>query len=76
MPADANLRALCQWCHLHHDAGLHIEHARATRQTRKDAARPLLRETTAEAGETRASVDDRERDAGASNPNPVPVVSA
>jgi hypothetical protein len=35
-----NLRALCQWCHLHYDA----PHHKQTRATRKDAARPLLRE--------------------------------
>lgn len=35
---DDNLRALCQWCHLHHDKLHHAE----TRATRKDAARPLL----------------------------------
>lgn len=37
-----NLRALCQWCHLHHDAPFHAINARRTRQTRKDATRPLL----------------------------------
>jgi hypothetical protein len=35
---DENLRALCDWCHLHHDAGQHKE----TRSDRKDASRPLL----------------------------------
>ena len=35
---DENLKALCQWCHLHHDAGHHKE----TRATRKDATRGLL----------------------------------
>jgi len=35
---DENLKALCQWCHLHFDA----EHHRETRSKRKDAARPLL----------------------------------
>jgi hypothetical protein len=35
---DDNLRAWCQWCHLHHDA----VHHRETRATRKDATRPLL----------------------------------
>jgi hypothetical protein len=39
---DENLRAWCQWCHLHHDLRVHIEHARETRSTRKDAARPIL----------------------------------
>ncbi len=37
---DQNLAALCQYCHLHYDAKHHAE----TRATRKDAARPLLRE--------------------------------
>jgi hypothetical protein len=35
---DENLKALCQWCHLHYD---HTHH-RETRVTRKDRARPLL----------------------------------
>ena len=35
---DENLKALCQWCHLHFDA----EHHRETRSKRKDAARPLF----------------------------------
>lgn len=35
---DDNLKALCQWCHLHHDLGQHHE----TRATRKDSRRPLL----------------------------------
>lgn len=35
---DENLRAWCQWCHLHHD----LEHHAETRAIRKDAARPLL----------------------------------
>jgi hypothetical protein len=35
---DENLRALCQWCHLHYDQLHHHE----TRGARKDAARPLL----------------------------------
>jgi hypothetical protein len=35
---DENLKALCQWCHLHYDAMHHAE----TRATRKDRARPLL----------------------------------
>lgn len=35
---DDNLKALCQWCHLHHDQDQHKQ----TRSTRKDAARPLL----------------------------------
>lgn len=39
---DHNLKALCQWCHLHHDAIQHAVNARATRRVRKDAARPLL----------------------------------
>lgn len=37
---DENLKALCQWCHLNHDR----EHHRATRQARKDQARPILAE--------------------------------
>jgi hypothetical protein len=32
-----NLKVLCQWCHLHYDAGQHKQ----TRATRKDAARPM-----------------------------------
>jgi hypothetical protein len=35
---DANLKALCQWCHLNWDRLHHAE----TRKTRKDQARPLL----------------------------------
>lgn len=35
---DDNLKALCQWCHLNHDK----PHHKQTRQTRKDASRPLL----------------------------------
>jgi hypothetical protein len=35
---DENLKAYCQWCHLHYDEAFH----RATRAARKDAARPLL----------------------------------
>ncbi len=41
--AEANLVALCQWCHLRHDRRQHVENASETRKTRKDAARPLLR---------------------------------
>jgi hypothetical protein len=37
---DENLKALCQWCHLNYDARKHKE----SRSTRKDAARPLLKE--------------------------------
>ncbi len=33
-----NLRAFCQWCHLHYDR----HHHRDTRAARKDRARPLL----------------------------------
>jgi hypothetical protein len=33
-----NLKAFCQWCHLHYDKLHHHE----TRGSRKDAARPLL----------------------------------
>jgi len=39
---DENLKALCQYCHLHMDA---FQHHR-TRATRKDAARPLLSEAS------------------------------
>lgn len=35
--ADDNLKALCDWCHLHYDK----LHHRETRATRKDAARPI-----------------------------------
>lgn len=35
--SDENLRAWCQWCHLHHDAPQH----KATRIQRKDRARGL-----------------------------------
>lgn len=35
---EENLRALCQWCHLHYDQLHHHE----TRAARKDAGRPLL----------------------------------
>jgi hypothetical protein len=35
---EKNLEALCQWCHLNYDK----LHHRATREARKDAARPLL----------------------------------
>ncbi len=37
---DENLKALCQWCHLNYDKLHHAE----TRASRKDAARPLLKE--------------------------------
>lgn len=37
---DENLKALCQWCHLHYDQ----LHHKATRSIRKDAGRPLLQE--------------------------------
>ena len=36
---DDNLKALCQWCHLHYDQLHHKE----TRSARKDQSRPLLR---------------------------------
>jgi sugar phosphate isomerase/epimerase len=39
---DENLKALCQWCHLHYDQ----THHSATRATRKDAKRPLLEQST------------------------------
>ena len=35
---DENLKALCQWCHLHYD----FEQHRDTRAGRKDSLRPLL----------------------------------
>jgi hypothetical protein len=35
---DENLKALCQWCHLHYD----LQHHHETRAARKDAARPLI----------------------------------
>lgn len=35
---EENLRAFCQWCHLHHDLAEH----RASRCSRKDRGRPLL----------------------------------
>ncbi len=35
---DENLKALCQWCHFHHDKA----HHKQTRCIRKDAARPLI----------------------------------
>jgi hypothetical protein len=35
---EENLRALCQWCHLHHDRAQH----KFVRCARKDAQRPLL----------------------------------
>jgi hypothetical protein len=35
---DENLKALCQWCHLHYDA----EHHKESRSLRKDKGRPLL----------------------------------
>lgn len=35
---DQNLRAFCQWCHLHHDKEQHRE----TRAERKDLLRPVL----------------------------------
>ena len=35
--ADENLRALCDWCHLHYDK----LHHRETRATRKDRSRPI-----------------------------------
>lgn len=37
---EENLRAFCQWCHLHYDQS----HHRETRSIRKDASRPLLEE--------------------------------
>lgn len=40
--APENLRALCQRCHLRHDAAKHAANSRETRRARKDAERPLL----------------------------------
>lgn len=40
--ADANLRALCQRCHLAHDATEHRRNASDTRRRKRDAAMPLL----------------------------------
>lgn len=40
---DDNLRALCQWCHLHLDA----LHHKQSRSARKDRSRPLLMEAHA-----------------------------
>lgn len=39
---EENLRAYCQWCHLHHDLPVHQAHAKQTRIRHKDAARPML----------------------------------
>lgn len=39
---EENLLVLCQSCHLRLDRIPHVEHARATRQRKKDEARPLL----------------------------------
>lgn len=41
---DANLGALCQFCHLNYDRKVNQHRARSTRVLRKDAARPLLQE--------------------------------
>ena len=40
--AGSNLRALCQRCHLAHDATEHLRNARDTKRRKLDAARPLL----------------------------------
>lgn len=37
-----NLRCLCRSCHLRMDTKIHVIHARDTRKSRKDSARPLL----------------------------------
>lgn len=39
---DENLKALCNWCHLHYDQ---LQH-KASRSKRKDAGRPLLQEAS------------------------------
>jgi hypothetical protein len=38
----SHVKAFCQRCHLKFDVEMRVEHARATRQARKDARRPLL----------------------------------
>lgn len=43
---DENLKALCQWDHLHYDRARHIHSAHKTRATRKDEKRPLLAGST------------------------------
>lgn len=35
--ADENLAALCQKCHLRHDAKIHAQHAAETRRRKRDA---------------------------------------
>ena len=52
---DENLKAWCQWCHLHHDKLHHAE----TRATRKDAARPLLSSAHAFGGKFEALWEGR-----------------
>jgi hypothetical protein len=47
-----NVRKLCRWCHLNHDARFHAVKAGETRKTNKDAARPVL--VAAQKGETDA----------------------
>ena len=42
---EENLAVLCQRCHLKLDRDQHKENAKATRQTKKDQARPLLAQT-------------------------------
>lgn len=53
-PADNspdNVRLLCRYCHILHDAPVIAEHAADTRKTRKDATRPLLLTPNSEAGD-------------------------
>jgi hypothetical protein len=40
--ADANLRFLCQWCHLNYDRLEHLAASKLTRIDRKDKKRPLI----------------------------------
>jgi hypothetical protein len=40
---DSHVKAMCQACHLAYDVEERAGHARATRQTKKDAQRNLLR---------------------------------
>jgi hypothetical protein len=39
---DSNLRALCQRCHLRHDAQIHAQHAAETRRRKKLRVQPAL----------------------------------
>lgn len=46
---DANLQAMCQWCHLDYDRHQHLTNGKETRLDRKDANRPLLKGPTDDA---------------------------